>query len=107
MATNTKPQPTPAATSGPYRARPGFAVALAACQQAHPAHRPTMQVVGHLAWRTPGGKVAWHKGTTPSVVAHATALGATPGTPVPAALATCLAALPASPTTTALAKVLG
>ena len=106
MATTTNTNTKPTAASGPYRARKGYAAALAACQQAHPAHRPTLQVVGHLAWRTPGGKVAWHKGTTHSVVAHATALGCAPGTPVPAALATCLAALPTSPSTAALAKVL-
>lgn len=105
MATNTNTQPT-AATSGPYRARKGFTTALVAATAAYPAHKPTLQVVGHLAWRTPGGKVAWHKGTTPSVVAHANHLGCTPGTTVPAALALCLAALPTGPATTALAKVL-
>lgn len=105
MATNTNTKPTPA-TTGPYRARPGYTTAMAAALAAMPAHKPTLQVVGHLAWRTPGGKVAWHKGTTPSVVAHANALGATPGTPVPQALAMCLAKLPTHPTVAKLAKVL-
>ena len=102
MATN----PNPNSTRGAYRARPNYPAALAAARSAMPAHLPTLAVLAHLAWRTPAGKVAWHKGTTPSVVAHATTLGCTPGTTVPAALAKCLAALPTGPATTALGKVL-
>lgn len=102
MATNTATnQP-----GGAYRARANYSTALAAARAANPGHGPTYAVVAHLAWRTPAGKVGWHKGTTPSVVAHATALGCVPGTPVPAAMALALAALPTGPTTTALAKVL-
>lgn len=102
MATNTNTN----TKATPYRARPNFAQALAAAKQALPAHGPTLQVVAHLAWRTPAGRVGWHKGTTPSVVAHANALGVAPGTPVPQALATCLATLPKHNTVAALAKVL-
>ena len=98
--------PTQPKASTAYRARPNYTTALAAAKAANPGHLPTYAVLAHLAWRTPAGKVAWHKGTTPSVVAHATALGCTPGTPVPAALALALAALPTGPTTVALAKVL-
>ncbi len=45
-----------------------------------------LQLVGHLAYKTPGGSVGWTKGTTPTVIATAIDAGADVGLPLPEAL---------------------
>lgn len=96
-AAGTAATPTAAAT-GPYRNHTAWATAHAAAVQAHranPTAKAALQVATHLAWRAPGGSVAWHKGTNAAMVAHAATLGITPGTPVHKGMAAVVAALPA------------
>ena len=105
----TKPsttKPTPS-TTGPYRTNPTWHAAHAAAVGAHrgnAAARAALTVATHLAWRAPGGSVAWHKGTNAAMLATAGTLGVQVGQPVHAAMALVVASLPAGPTTTALAK---
>ena len=106
-ATNTnKAAPAgKAPASGPYRNNPAWHAAHAAAVGQHrgnPQARAALQVATHLAWRAPGGSVAWHKGTNPAMLAHAANLGVQAGQPVHAAMALCVQALPAHATTTAL-----
>ena len=106
------PAPAPAtpapAHSGPYRANTAWAAAHAAAKPAmrgNGAATGALQVATHLAWRAPGGSVAWHQGTNATMLAHANTLGVQVGMPVHAAMALCVAALPAgNPATAALAQ---
>lgn len=112
--THTQPTTTPATqqatskpTSGPYRTQPTWHAAHAAAvgaQRGNATARAALVVATHLAWRTPGSSVAWHKRTNAAMLATAASLGVTPGQPVHAAMALVVASLPAGPTTTALAK---
>ena len=100
----TAPAPAPA---GPYRAEPGWHAAHAAAvgaMRGNAAARATLGVATHLAWRAPGGTVAWHKGTNAAMLAHAATLGVAPGMPVHEAMAAVVAALPDHEAVTALAK---
>ena len=90
-------QATQAAPSGPYRANAAWAQAHAAARPAlrgNPAAQAALQVATHLAWRAPGGAVAWHKGTNANMLANAATLGVQPGMPVHVAMGLCVAALP-------------
>lgn len=93
--------------TGAYRNQTSFAEALAAASAHHrsvPEAKAALQVITHLAWRPPTGKVAWHKGTNPTMVAYAKTIGVVPGVPVPEAMELALQVVPAHETTTALAK---
>ena len=114
MATNTTKGATPAmpavgtfATSGiaQYRASTlfmaalGNAKALRVQQWAAP-----LQLLGHLAYRGAGGAVAWHKGTTPSVLATCKQLHIATGATLPMAMHTVLAHMHSTATTPAQRK---
>ena len=91
---------------GAYRNQTSFAKALAAATAEHrsvPEAKAALQVITHLAWRGPAGKVAWHKGTNPTMVAYAKTIGVVPGLVVAEAMTICLAKVPDSPSTKALA----
>lgn len=98
---------TTATTTTPYRTVPAWHAAHAAAVGAHrgnAAARAACTVATHLAWRTPGASVAWHKGTNAAMLAHAATLGVQVGMPVHKAMALVVASLPQHPTTAALAK---
>ena len=78
-----------------YRSREDFQAAIGAAQgltRGAPNFAAAVRVLVHLAWRSPKGAVAWHKGTNPDVVANAATYGATPGTKMPEAMTAVLAA---------------
>jgi len=52
--------------------------------------KSALQLITHLTWKTPGGKVGWVDGTTPAVVEYAADLAIADGTPIPEALETAL-----------------
>lgn len=90
-----KTAPAPARTSV-YRTREDFVAAHGAAHGlriGNPAYTAAIQVLTHLAWRGPKGAVAWTKGTNANMVANATAMGATVGTPMPEAMLKALDAL--------------
>ena len=90
-----------------YRNNAAFTTALAAVKAAHgPAGAAQVQVLTHLAWRTPTANVAWHKGTAKGMVTNAKALGVVPGVALPKAMASTLAALPKHKANTALAAAI-
>jgi hypothetical protein len=51
-----------------------------------------LQLITHLAWKTPGGSVGWAKGTTPQVIAYADDIAVPEGTSIPDAMAAALSA---------------
>jgi hypothetical protein len=53
--------------------------------------KSALQLITHLTWKTPGGKVGWVDGTTPAVVEYAADLAIAEGTPIPEALEAALA----------------
>ena len=69
-----------------------------------PESRAALQVVRHLAWKTPTGHVGWDKGTTPAVVSNAPVFGAKTGDVLHEAMERVQSRLPKHPTTTALVK---
>jgi hypothetical protein len=78
-----------------YRDVEGFAEALKSAKAAAKGNTDVtqaLQLVTHLAWKTPGGNVGWAKGTTPNVVAYADDMAIPEGTSIPDALAAALAA---------------
>ena len=50
-----------------------------------------LQLITHLAWKTPGGSVGWAKGTTANVIAFADDIAVPSGTPIPDAMDAALA----------------
>lgn len=52
--------------------------------------KSALQLITHLTWKTPGGKVGWVDGTTPAVVEYAADLAIAEGTPIPEALEAAL-----------------
>ena len=52
--------------------------------------KSALQLITHLSWKTPGGKVGWVDGTTPAVVEYAADLAIAEGTPIPEALEAAL-----------------
>ena len=78
-----------------YRDVEGFSEALKSAKAAAKGNTDVtqaLQLVTHLAWKTPGGNVGWAKGTTPNVVAYADDMAIPEGTSIPDALAAALAA---------------
>ena len=106
-ATQAKATPAKAAqahTTGPYRGAPAWVAAHAAATAAAkgaPAYRAALQVVTHLAWRTPTGAVAWHRGTNATMLGTATEMGITTGQPVQEAMHAAVTALGKAATTPA------
>ncbi len=76
-----------------YREAADFKEALAAARSAAKDNaelKSAVQLITHLTWKTPGGKVGWVDGTTPAVVDYATDLTIAEGMPIPEALETVL-----------------
>ena len=87
-----------------YRTREDFLAALGAAKgltSGNPAYGSAVRVLVHLSWKGPKGSVGWHKGTNADVVANASAMGATPGTPMATAIAGVVDALEAAADTDA------
>lgn len=92
--------PTPAKTETPsvpgkptYREVEDFTPALKAAKSLAKGNvdlvQP-LQLITHLAWKTPGGAVGWAKGTTANVVAYADDIAVPAGTPIPEAMEAAL-----------------
>lgn len=78
-----------------YRTAEGFNEAvksLRSLAKGNPALRSIVQLITHLAWRTPQGSVGWAKGTTADVVSTADDLAIGTGTPLPQAMDVALSA---------------
>lgn len=92
----TAPTPAPEVTAKTsnvaYRNVDGFADALKSFDGLAKGTmlKPYAQLLRHLAWKTPGGSVAWTKGTTAEVPATAESLGIKVGTAIPQAMDTVL-----------------
>ena len=87
---------TPKAKAVPaYRTAEGFNEAvksLRSLAKGNPALRSIVQLITHLAWRTPQGAVGWAKGTTADVISTADDLAIGTGTPLPQAMDVALSA---------------
>lgn len=80
---------TPAPKSSrTYRDVDGFMDLMKATRKVckDPEFKAPLQLITHLAWKTPGGSVGWSKGTTESVMDYADDVLAGPGTAIPAAM---------------------
>ena len=88
--------PAPKAKAVPaYRTAEGFneaAKSLRSLSKGNPALRSLVQLITHLAWKTPNGAVGWSKGTTADVISTADDLAIGTGTPLPQAMDTALSA---------------
>lgn len=86
----------PKAKASPaYRTAEGFteaAKSLRSLAKGNPALRSMVQLITHLAWRTPQGAVGWAKGTTADVISTADDLAIGTGTPLPQAMDVALSA---------------
>jgi hypothetical protein len=94
-----KAAPEPAAKPEPakstYREVEDFTPALKAAKSLAKGNvdlTQPLQLITHLAWKTPGGAVGWAKGTTPQVIAYADDIAVPSGTPIPEAMAAALSA---------------
>ena len=91
-------QPEPKATvpaKSTYREVEDFTPALKAAKslaKGNPDLSQPLQLITHLAWKTPGGTVGWAKGTTATVVAYADDILVPAGTPIPEAMSAALSA---------------
>jgi len=97
MTEKTAAKKTAAPVAGPYRTDDAWTLAhgtAVAAYRKDPVARATMTVLTHLAWRAPAATVAWHKGTSATMTAHAATLGVEPGMPVADAVALAVASLP-------------
>lgn len=86
-----EPDPTPKAKVGTtvYRDGKDFLPALSAATTAAKGNKDllsSLQLIRHLAWKTPGGSVGWSKGTTPTVIEFANDIAVPAGTAIPEAL---------------------
>lgn len=78
-----------------YRTAEGFTEAvksLRSLAKGNPTLRSLVQLITHLAWKTPNGAVGWSKGTTADVISTADDLAIGTGTPLPQAMDTALSA---------------
>jgi len=78
-----------------YREVENFTPALKAAKSAAKGNvdlTQPLQLITHLAWKTPGGSVGWAKGTTATVVAYADDIAVPAGTPIPDAMSAALSA---------------
>ena len=87
---------TPKVKAAPaYRTAEGFneaAKSLRSLSKGNPGLRSMVQLITHLAWKTPNGAVGWSKGTTADVISTADDLAIGTGTPLPQAMDTALSA---------------
>ena len=86
-----EPTPTPKAKVGTtvYRDSKDFLPALSAATTAAKGSKDLLsplQLIRHLAWKTPGGSVGWSNGTTPTVIEYANDIAVPPGTAIPEAM---------------------
>jgi hypothetical protein len=98
-AAKPEPTPEPAKTEATvpakstYREVADFTPALKAAKslaKGNPDLSQPLQLITHLAWKTPGGTVGWAKGTTANVVAFADDIAVPAGTPIPDAMSAAL-----------------
>jgi hypothetical protein len=86
----------PKAPSKPaYRNAEGFTDALKSAKGVAKGNADLtqpLQLITHLAWKSPAGKVGWAEGTTASVMAYADDIAVPEGTAIPEALAAALSA---------------
>ena len=78
-----------------YREVDGFAEALKSAKAAAKGNTDAtqaLQLITHLAWKTPGGTVGWANGTTQAVMDYANDMAIPEGTAIPEALTAALAA---------------
>lgn len=85
------PTPKPKAKVGTtvYRDGKDFLPALSAATTAAKGNKDLLsplQLIRHLAWKTPGGSVGWSNGTTPTVIEYANDIAVPAGTAIPEAL---------------------
>lgn len=88
-----EPKAPKAAALPTYREAADFTPALKAAKSAAKGNvdlTNALQLVTHLAWKTPGGVVGWAAGTTENVKAYADDVAVPEGTPIPEALAVAL-----------------
>lgn len=97
--TTTEAQPAEAPTttvkSITYREVSEFSPALKAARSLAKGNADLtnpLQLITHLAWKTPGSTVGWAKGTTANVVAYADDIAVPSGTPIPVAMEAALSA---------------
>ena len=86
-------EPTPEVTKKVYRDNPDFGPALKSAKSLSRGNIPlgqAIQLITHLAWKTPSSSVGWSKGTTPNVIAYANDLAVPVGTPIADAMAVAL-----------------
>lgn len=86
---------TSAPTKSPYRSAPEFLPSLKSAKslsKGNPELSAALQLITHLAWKTPSGAVGWTDGTTASVVSYADDLAVPVGTAIPKALEAALTA---------------
>ena len=94
-ATEPTPEATPEVTKKVYRDNPDFGPALKSAKSLSRGNIPlgqAIQLITHLAWKTPSSSVGWSKGTTPNVIAYANDLAVPVGTPIADAMAVALSA---------------
>jgi hypothetical protein len=78
-----------------YRDLDEFKPALTAAKslaKGNPELTAPLQLITHLAWKTPGGKVGWANNTTQAVIDYAEDLAVPEGTAIPEALTAALTA---------------
>ena len=88
-------EPTPEVPQKVYRDNPDFGPALKSAKSLSRGNIPlgqAIQLITHLAWKTPSSSVGWSKGTTPNVIAYANDLAVPVGTPIADAMAVALSA---------------
>lgn len=76
-----------------YRSVADFAPAIKSARslaKGNPELTLAVQLITHLAWKTPDGTVGWNEGTTASVVAHANDLAIPVGTKIDTAMGVVL-----------------
>lgn len=76
-----------------YRDAEGFVEALksaASIAKGNVDLAQPIQLIRHLAWKTPGGVVGWSEGTTENVIAYAEEILVPEGTAIPEALKVAL-----------------
>ena len=89
----TEPTPEVKVTKKVYRDNPDFGPALKSAKSLSRGNIPlgqAIQLITHLAWKTPSSSVGWSKGTTPNVIAYANDLAVPVGTPITDAMAVAL-----------------
>ena len=89
----TEPTPEVKVTKKVYRDNHDFGPALKSAKSLSRGNIPlgqAIQLITHLAWKTPSSSVGWSKGTTPNVIAYANDLAVPVGTPITDAMAVAL-----------------